>query len=585
MVSEITYSKLPEYLRGYVVKQNYDKYTPRDQAAWRFIMRQSRAFFLENAHPIWLDGLRDTGVPLTRIPKIEEMDLALQKYGWGACCICGFIPPAAFLDFLARKVIPIAADMRTLEHIGYTPAPDIVHEAAGHAPIVADEGYRNYLIHYAKLARRAIYSHEDIRVYESIRLLSDLKENPDSTEEQIENAKRALEDATRAMSWVSEASKVARMSWWTIEYGLIGEENNPKIYGAGLLSSISESYDCLNSKVKRLPLSLACVEQTYDITEPQPQLFVAKSFEHMSEVLTELENTMAFKKAGLDGLQMAIKARTVTTVQFENALGVSGILEKLWTYDREASYLRWKGRVQLSLNEVELAGQGAARHPSGFSMPIGQIRGTRKVTSQLTKTDLKDLGLEEGVRTFIQYQSGAKVDGLVKEIRYSGEYALYIVWTDCTVKLGSEVLFEPAWGDYDMPLCQSITSVYGGPADWNLFGDYDIGQASSVPSRSTPYTTRELAIHDLYHDLRLYREGLALGSNFEKLRQIAEKIVSEYSSEWLLAVELLEILNLESIPEVGIFAELRHKVLEKASSSGSTENLIKRGLDLVSIAD
>jgi hypothetical protein len=85
--------------------------------------------------------------------------------------------------------------------------------------------------------------------------------------------------------------------------------------------------------------------------------------------------------------------------------------------------------------------------------------------------------------------------------------------------------------------------------------------------------------------LRSYREGLAEGSNFEKLRQIAEKIISEYSSEWLLAIELLEILNLESIPEVGIFAELRHRVLEKASSSGSTENLIKRGLDLVSIAD
>ena len=585
MVSETTYSKLPEYLKGYVVQQNYDKYTPRDQAAWRYIMRQSRAFFLENAHPIWLDGLRETGVPLTRIPKIEEMDLALQKYGWGACCICGFIPPAAFLDFLARKVIPIAADMRTLEHIGYTPAPDIVHEAAGHAPIVADEGYRNYLIHYARLARRAIYSHEDIRLYESIRLLSDLKENPDSTAEQIENAKQALEASSKALSWVSEASKVARMSWWTIEYGLIGPEDNPKIYGAGLLSSISESFDCLNSRVKHIPLSLACVDQTYDITEPQPQLFVAKSFDHMSEVLTELENTMAFRKAGQEGLQMAIKARTVTTVQFENALGVSGVLEKLWTYDGEASYLRWTGRVQLSREEVQISGQGPERHPAGFSMPMGQIRGCRKPTSQLTKSDLQGLGIEQGLRTFIQFQSGAKVDGLVKEILYSGDVALYIVWAECTVKLGNEVLFDPSWGDYDMPLCQSVASVYGGPADWNLFGDYDIGQASSLPSRSTPFTPKEIAIHEVYRELREYREELSEKSNFEKLGKIAEKIVSEFSSEWLLSIELLEILSLESISEVGIFADLRKKALVKASSSPVTETLIKRGLELVAVAD
>lgn len=585
MKFESTYERLPDYLKGYVVQQNYEKYTPADQAAWRFIMRQSRRFFLENAHSIWLDGLKETGVPLTEIPRIEDMDAALRKYGWGACCICGFIPPSAFLEFLAFNVLPIAADMRTLDHIDYTPAPDIVHEAAGHAPILADGEYRNYLTHYAKLARKAIYSLEDVRLYEAIRLLSDLKENPDASREDVARASDSLKKAAGNMTWVSEASKVARMSWWTIEYGLIGDSKAPKIYGAGLLSSIGEARQCLSPSVKKIPLSLACVDQTYDITEPQPQLFVARDFKHMSQVLSELEDSMAYKRGGISSLELAIKAKTVTTVEFENTLGVSGTLEKMKFCSGALSYLFWSGPVQLSLKGHEMPGQGVLRHASGFSMPLGPLMSSHKKVGELLREDLESLGLKKGAECRLEFQSGVKVAGFLKDIIYEKSKALYLVWKDCRVTLMDEVLYEPTWGEFDMPLCGEVVSVYGGPADWSLFGDYDIGKASSAPSRSTPYSSEELQIQKLFAKIRSIRNEPMDQSSLEALKTLAGDILKCPKFEWLLAIELLEVVTLRSWAAQDVFAELQRKLLDHSKENKSAQSMIQIGMELLSTPD
>ena len=105
----------------------------------------------------------------------------MASFGWGAATIQGFIPPWAFLEFQSRKILPIATDMRQINHIAYTPAPDIVHEAAGHAPILCDNDYSEYLSDYAKIGLKAIYSSEDSKLFNAIRLLSDIKEKHGST--------------------------------------------------------------------------------------------------------------------------------------------------------------------------------------------------------------------------------------------------------------------------------------------------------------------------------------------------------------------------------------------------------------------
>lgn len=273
-----TQAKIPTHLRRYIVAQDYTTYSSEDQAVWRFIMRQLKSYLSVHAHHSYLDGLTKSGITIDRIPSIHHIDEHLERFGWGAVAVSGFIPPAAFMEFQSIGVLPIASDMRTVDHLLYTPAPDIVHEAAGHAPILSDPDYAAYLRQYGAVARNAILSKEDLEQYEAIRLLSDIKEDPRSTKADITEAERRLALVNSQMSFVSEAALLSRMNWWTAEYGLIGDLNKPRIFGAGLLSSVGEAKMCLSPKVRKIPLSVDCVDFSYDITEPQPQLFVTQDF-------------------------------------------------------------------------------------------------------------------------------------------------------------------------------------------------------------------------------------------------------------------------------------------------------------------
>ena len=84
------------------------------------------------------------------------------------------------MEFLSRNVLPIAVDIRTSKNITYTPAPDIIHEAAGHAPIIANKDYADYLSAYGEISQKAIESKYDAEQYEIVRELSVLKDNPNA---------------------------------------------------------------------------------------------------------------------------------------------------------------------------------------------------------------------------------------------------------------------------------------------------------------------------------------------------------------------------------------------------------------------
>ena len=124
----------------------------------------------------------------------------------------------------------------------------------------------------------------------AIRKLSDLKEDREATKQEIDNEEEELKSAREAESRPSEATLLSRLHWWTVEYGLIGTINNPKIYGAGLLSSVGESQNCLKSNVKKIPLTIDCINYSYDITEQQPQLFVAQDFSDHVKLLELLKS-------------------------------------------------------------------------------------------------------------------------------------------------------------------------------------------------------------------------------------------------------------------------------------------------------
>ena len=246
----------PKHLLQFAVDQRYDDYTSVDHAVWRFIMRQNIFFLKEYAHKVYFQGLLNTGISFDRIPRIQEMNDILAKIGWGAVAVDGFIPPAAFMEFQAYKVLVIACDMRQIHHIEYTPAPDIVHEAAGHAPIIVDREYSEYLQRFGEVGAKAMSSKKDFELYQAIRHLSILKERPNADPKEVDEATKLVEHRQKTLGEPSEMALLSRLHWWTVEYGLIGTLENPKIYGAGLLSSIGESVSCLEPEVKKIPYSI-----------------------------------------------------------------------------------------------------------------------------------------------------------------------------------------------------------------------------------------------------------------------------------------------------------------------------------------
>jgi phenylalanine-4-hydroxylase len=562
------FPRIPDYLKPYIVAQDATKYTAIDHASWRFILKISRAFFAKNAHPLYLNGLAETGISTERIPLISEMDAKLRRFGWQAVAVSGFIPPAVFMEFLSRGILPIACDMRKLENIAYTPAPDIVHEAAGHAPIISDPEYAKYLKHYGELAEKAIFSKQDLDVYEAVRELSDIKENPRSTPEQVAASEKRLELAGAAVDHVSEATQLGRMGWWTIEYGLLGDEKNPKIYGAGLLSSVSESYNCLHPAVKKIPLTVDCVDMTYDITRPQPQLFIAKNFKTLVQALDDLAERMAFRRGGTEGLAKAQKAATVTTTVLDTGIQISGVLERFETdADGKISFLKYSGPVQLSYQGKELPNQGPAHHSQGFSSPLGRIK------SQV----------DSNQQSKIEFESGIKLEGTLTGQLEQGGQLILRSFRDCRVTSAKgETLFDPDWGPFDLACGSEVISVYGGAADRSPYLAATGGFGQEPGGQKTNLTAENKELNQLYARVRKVREDKRFDAPaIAELDQVAGSLETNYPQDWLLRYELLE-LDIRHSLKSAWSTPIKKRLDELAAVSQNQNDLIRRGLEALS---
>jgi phenylalanine-4-hydroxylase len=564
-----------------VVEQDYGAYTAIDHAAWRYILRVSRRFFQKTAHPHYLEGLAATGIATERIPRISEMDACLQRFGWRAVGVSGFIPPAVFMAFQSLGVLPIACDMRQLEHIAYTPAPDIVHEAAGHAPFIAHPDYAAYLRRYGEISRKAISSAEDFDVYLAIRRLSEVKESPLAAAEEIAQAQQRFEAACQAVTHVSEAAYLSRLYWWTVEYGLVGSVESPQIYGAGLLSSVGESYHCLSGAVAKLPFSLGCIQTGYDITRPQPQLFVAPDFASLSNVLESLAETMAFRLGGLGSLEKALAARAVTTVALDSGLQISGILSEALPHPGQAdaaAFLRFQGPCQLAYGDEELPGHGGDYHAHGYSTPLGRLAGLGKTLSDATDVEL---GLEIGKPARLEFDSGVVLEGCLQETLTREGRRLLLQWTDCRLSWQGETLFDPGWGAFDLA-CGSgvVPSVFGGPADMVRYAHFlETGLDSSTQHQHSNALRQDSRLIDLYERVRAFREGQQPLTP-AALQSVGDALAQEFPTDWLLRLELLELA--QRLPGGdGLATLLREQLQTLCVDSAETEELIARGLALL----
>ncbi|WP_374950272.1 aromatic amino acid hydroxylase, partial [Mucilaginibacter sp.] len=568
---------LPLHLKQFIVNQHYEHYTAVDHAVWRYVMRQNYSYLKDVAYYPYIPGLQKAGLTIEKIPDLQDMNNALAKIGWGAVTVDGFIPPAAFMEYQAYKVLVIAADIRQLKHIEYTPAPDIIHESAGHAPIIADKDYHEYLSYFGSIGAKAMFSAQDFELYEAIRALSILKEMPDADEAEIKKAEDLVAYRQEHIGEPSEMALLSRLHWWTVEYGLIGTLTEPKIYGAGLLSSIGESASCMMDDLKKLPYTIDAVNYSYDITTTQPQLFVTPNFQNLINVLEEFADTMSFRRGGAYGLQKGIDSKNTSTVVYSSGLQVSGTFTEFMKDPQgEPAFIKTTGPTALAIKNKQIDTHGKEYHKDGFSSPVGKLSGYDKPLEEFTAQELNALVLIAENNTTLRFVSGITVAGKVKNIHSHNDKIVLITFTDCTVTDNAgNVLFEPTWGVYDMAVGEKITSVFCGAADKDAF--LEIAYKSNTGTHHAEYDYKTLELHKLYQQVRNRRHT---GGELSFLGNIWMMLQRYHYDDWLCAMEILELLDHEN-GEPELAAEIRQFLERKAANEPGYKKLINDGLYLI----
>jgi len=229
------------------IDQNYAGYTEENQETWRILYDRQMSYLAEHASNVYLSGARSIKLVRDWIPYLEgpkSVNTFLQPLtGWQSKAVPGYLPAKAFFACLARREFPTTIVIRPKESIDYLPEPDIFHDIFGHVPLHADPVFADFLQTYGKAALTA--------------------DDPYHTE------------------------RLARLFWFTVEFGLIREDGRTKLYGSGLISSPGESKHSLTSKdVDRRPFDLETVCATsFEIDHYQPILYVLESFEQLRDAM------------------------------------------------------------------------------------------------------------------------------------------------------------------------------------------------------------------------------------------------------------------------------------------------------------
>ncbi len=243
-------SKTPDQ-RGYVA------YTPEENAVWCDLYTRQMILLKDRACTEYLDGIKALGLTPERIPQVPEVNDRLRALsGWEVAPVPALIDFQGFFELMANKKFPAATFIRTREELDYLQEPDIFHEIFGHCPLITLPVYADFMYEYAKLGLKA--NHKD-----------------------------------RVM--------LARLYWFTVEFGLIQTAQGLRIYGGGILSSNGESKYCLDSdKAIRKPLDpIDAFRTPYRIDIFQPLYFVIKDFSEL------------FNLSKLDLLDLINQARTL----------------------------------------------------------------------------------------------------------------------------------------------------------------------------------------------------------------------------------------------------------------------------------
>ena len=270
------------------VDQKYSEYTDEEHETWRLATTALEKVLVGNTAVDYRESFASTGMSKHVIPSLEDVQTALERFDWSAIVVNGFIPPDVFMLLQANSILPISKPIRTRNQLGYTPIPDIIHEAAGHLPMLNNANYRFFLQRLGEIGAVTQLDELDMQLYHAQKHLAELIAEETASKLAIQEAAAAVSEAKALVreSPASPARLLARFHWWTVEYGLIGPDH--QIYGAGLLSSVAEAAKYRETPHERL--SIACCERGFEIDHVQPIYYVADSWDHLMKELDELES-------------------------------------------------------------------------------------------------------------------------------------------------------------------------------------------------------------------------------------------------------------------------------------------------------
>lgn len=226
--------------------QDYSAYDGEAHDVWRILFERRWATLQSTASQIFLEGMERIGLEPDRVPDLREINRRLDaRTGWNAVGVDGFIPAEQFFRCLAQRRFPTTLLVRPRAQLDYLPEPDIFHDVFGHVPLHADPVFAEFLQRFGALAASA----------------------------------RTPEETTQ----------MARLFWFTVEFGLIRERGEVRIYGSGLISSHGDAANALGSAVERRPFSLdAVITQPFEIDQFQTVLFVVEHFDQLFEAVGTL---------------------------------------------------------------------------------------------------------------------------------------------------------------------------------------------------------------------------------------------------------------------------------------------------------
>jgi len=256
------------------IHQPYELYSDANHEAWRKLFARMEDRWRRYANSRFIQGIDSLCLNPDRVPRLDDVNRFLSPLtGFKAKPVSGYIPSFLFFNSLRNREFPTTITIRDGATLDYLPEPDIFHDIAGHVPMHTDRAFADTLVRFGDCAHTAA---------EIVAGIRDEKEK------------------IRRVTSIFKA--LARFFWFTIEFGLMRGTGGLRVYGSGLLSSYGEIAHSIDSpEVQRYPIQLEWViNQYFEIDHYQPLLFIVDSFDHLFDLVGELERRM--RQGGLDNV-------------------------------------------------------------------------------------------------------------------------------------------------------------------------------------------------------------------------------------------------------------------------------------------